>query len=108
MIKRPRPQVKLTKTEVFRRDNYTCMYCGRKTQDPTIDHVIPRHLGGTHTWNNLVTACVTCNQRKGGKTPEQAYLRLLRKPKAPPASARYIFGKYLRGNQDWMSFIEGW
>jgi 5-methylcytosine-specific restriction endonuclease McrA len=108
MIKRPRPRVKLTKNEIFRRDNHTCQYCSRRTAELTIDHVIPRRLGGTHTWTNLVTACPACNHRKGGRTLEQAQMSLLRRPKAPPASAKYLFARYLIENKDWHTFIEGW
>ena len=53
------------------RDQYTCQYCGLKTRDLTLDHVIPRHRGGPHTWDNLVTACRSCNHRKGGKALEE-------------------------------------
>jgi len=108
MVKRPRPIVKLNKIEIFRRDDYTCQYCGIRPMRPTLDHVIPRHLGGDHSWENLVTACPSCNHRKGGRTMEQARMVLLRTPKRPPASANYIFGRYLSRNQDWMAFIEGW
>jgi 5-methylcytosine-specific restriction endonuclease McrA len=108
MIKRPRPTVKLTKPEVFRRDNFTCQYCGRKTSKLTIDHVRPRHLGGSHTWENLVAACPHCNHKKGGKTPTQASMRLLKKPFTPNSSAKYRFGRYLKTNEEWLPFIEGW
>ena len=56
-VHRPRPHVKLTRREVFRRDNYTCQYCGRRDGGLTVDHVVPRHLGGAHTWTNVVAAC---------------------------------------------------
>jgi 5-methylcytosine-specific restriction endonuclease McrA len=108
MIKRPRPRVKLNKTEIFRRDGYICQYCGRHTPVPTVDHVIPRRLGGTHAWENLVTACSTCNHRKGGRTTAHANMQLLRPPKAPPASARYIFSRYLTHNSEWIHYIDGW
>ena len=108
MIKRPRPIVNLSKQEIYRRDNYTCQYCGRKTTQLTIDHVIPKHLGGLHSWNNLVAACPGCNHKKGGKTIEQANMRLLRYPKSPEASAVYRFGRYLHSNKDWLPFIKGW
>ena len=68
LIRRPRPRVKLTRREVFIRDNYTCQYCGRQGHDLTIDHIIPRSRGGAHTWDNLVSACKSCNHRKGGKS----------------------------------------
>ncbi len=108
MIRRPRPQVKLNKTEVFRRDEYTCQYCGHHTPSPTIDHIIPRRLGGAHAWENLVTACASCNHRKGGRSLAQAHMKLRRPPKAPPASARYIFSRYLNSNEEWEQFIRGW
>jgi 5-methylcytosine-specific restriction endonuclease McrA len=58
LIRRPRPQMRLSRREVFNRDRYTCQYCGRRGQrDLTLDHVMPRHRGGRHTWDNLVTAC---------------------------------------------------
>ena len=56
-IRRPRPRVKLTRREIFSRDRHTCQYCGRQAHDLTIDHVVPRHRGGGHTWENLVAAC---------------------------------------------------
>lgn len=109
MVKRPRPSVKLCKKEIFRRDNYTCQYCSRKVDYPTLDHVIPRHLGGSHSWSNLVTACPSCNHHKGGKTLDQVpHMKLSRTPKAPPISAQYIFGKYLKENGEWVDFVQGW
>lgn len=109
MVKRPRPRIKLTKREIFRRDNYTCQYCGKRGGYLTIDHVIPRHLGGTHTWENLVTACPQCNHRKGGRTLEQANMRLLNQPHEPKSSALYLFGSYaINRYQEWLPFLEGW
>jgi 5-methylcytosine-specific restriction endonuclease McrA len=108
MIHRPRQSVRLTKREILRRDNYTCQYCGKRTPYLTIDHVLPRRLGGSHTWTNLVAACPTCNHRKGGRTIEQAQMHLLRAPNRPPSSARYLFAGHVNDNQDWVDFIEGW
>jgi 5-methylcytosine-specific restriction endonuclease McrA len=108
MVKRPRPRVRLTKREVLRRDNYICQYCGQKAAYLTVDHVIPRRLGGRHRWDNLVAACPTCNHRKGGRTAEQAGMRLLRRPVEPPSSMRYFFGRHVANNTDWLPFIEGW
>lgn len=108
MIKRPRIRVKLNKREVLRRDYYTCQYCGQRGSNLTIDHVIPRSQGGEHAWSNLVAACPACNHRKGGRTIEQAHMRLLRPPTEPPASAAYIFARHLSLNEDWIPFIEGW
>jgi 5-methylcytosine-specific restriction endonuclease McrA len=108
MIKRPRPQVKLNKREILRRDDYTCQYCGLRTNVLTIDHVMPRHLGGEHTWKNLVTACPHCNHRKGGRTLDQSHMHLLHLPEAPPASASYLFARHIKDNGEWVPFVEGW
>lgn len=108
MIKRPRPIVRLTKREILRRDNYTCQYCGKRTPYLTIDHVLPRRLGGSHTWENLVAACPPCNHHKGGRTIAQAHMHLSRIPTRPPSSARYIFAGHLRQNDDWTVFVDGW
>lgn len=108
MVIRPRVRIKLTRREVFRRDNFTCQYCGRRMNDLTIDHVIPRHMGGKHVWTNVVTACAQCNHRKGGRTVEEAHMHLMHPAKEPPASATYVFGRHLAECAEWEPFITGW
>lgn len=108
MVNRPRPVVKLTRREIFRRDGFTCQYCGKHTLELTVDHVSPRHLGGTHTWVNVVAACSACNHRKGGRTLEEANMHLHRPPKEPPASAMYIFGRHLGDYEEWEAYLTGW
>ncbi|MDK2981582.1 MAG: hypothetical protein PWQ55_1929 [Chloroflexota bacterium] len=108
MIHRPHPRVKLTRKEIFRRDNYTCQYCGSTTRTLTIDHVIPRHLDGPHTWENVVTACSHCNHEKGGRTLEQSGMRLYKTPVEPGASAIYLYNHYLKENREWEQFLQGW
>jgi len=108
MVRRPRPRVKLSKREVFRRDNYTCQYCGRQAGHLTIDHVIPRHRGGQHLWDNLVAACPACNRRKGGRTAAEANMHLRHRPSEPAPTAHYLFGRHLADNAEWQSYIEGW
>jgi 5-methylcytosine-specific restriction endonuclease McrA len=108
MVKRPRTQVALTKREVLRRDDYTCQYCGRRSSILTLDHIMPRHLGGPHTWQNLVAACASCNRRKGGRTPEQANMALRRQPFEPSPSAYYRFGRHLSQREEWEPFLAGW
>lgn len=108
MVHRPRPRVKMTRREIFRRDNYTCQYCGRNTGDLTLDHIQPRHLGGEHTWTNVVAACPACNHRKGGRKLNEVNMVLLRIPVEPPASATYLFGRHMDENHEWEQFIIGW
>ncbi|NDB19288.1 MAG: HNH endonuclease [Proteobacteria bacterium] len=86
LVRRPRAQVRLTRREVFIRDDYTCQYCGLRGRELTLDHVIPRHLGGRHVWDNLVSACRPCNHRKGGKRLDETRMRLARPPRRPPAT----------------------
>lgn len=107
-VHRPRPRVKLTRREVFRRDNYTCQYCGKRDGGLTVDHVVPRHLGGQHQWTNVVAACPSCNHRKGGRKVEEAHMHLAHIPKEPPANAAYIFGRHLSDNHEWGPYISGW
>ncbi len=108
MVRRPRPRVKLSKREIFRRDNYTCQYCSRQMAHLTIDHVMPRHRGGQHRWDNLVAACAPCNRHKGGRTATEANMNLRHRPAEPAATANYLFGRHLTDNADWGKFIEGW
>jgi 5-methylcytosine-specific restriction endonuclease McrA len=108
LIKRPRPKARLTRKEIFLRDGHTCQYCGAKGKDLTIDHVIPRHRGGRHTWENLVSACRACNHRKGGKTLDEAKMSLRRLPFQPKVSTYYILHQYLQTYTDWQKFIPEW
>jgi 5-methylcytosine-specific restriction endonuclease McrA len=107
LIKRVHPVAKLTRRELFIRDNYTCQYCGKQSRDLTIDHVIPRHRGGPHRWENLVSACKTCNHRKGGRSPHEAHMRLLSEPSQPRVSRYYWVHQHLNGTYDptWIKFI---
>ncbi len=92
MIKRPHNvERKLSRMEIFKRDDFTCQYCGKKTHNLTLDHVIPRSQKGQHTWENVVSACVPCNRTKAGRTPEEACMKLLKKPVRPnPGSLFHI------------------
>lgn len=108
LIRRPRPRVRLGRREVFRRDDYTCQYCGIRTRSLTVDHVVPKHRGGASTWTNLASACRACNRRKGGKTLAEAHMRLLREPCEPRPTGSYLFGTHLREHQEWHKFLRGW
>lgn len=82
---RRQEHVAFTRQNIFARDHYTCQYCdARHRADAlTFDHVIPVTQGGTKSWENIVTACVDCNTRKGGRTPEEAGMPLVRAPRRP-------------------------
>ena len=81
----PKRQVRFSRFNVFARDNNTCQYCGEKLprSELNLDHVVPRSQGGLSTWENMVCSCFTCNRIKGGRMPEEAGMRLIRKPFRP-------------------------
>ncbi|MCK4352245.1 HNH endonuclease [candidate division WOR-3 bacterium] len=78
-----RPSLPLTKRNILKRDNYTCQYCGAQNVSMTTDHIIPKKLGGEDSWENMVCACVRCNNKKGDSTLEKAGLKLIKRPKKP-------------------------
>jgi 5-methylcytosine-specific restriction endonuclease McrA len=78
----PYKRIMMSRKNVLRRDRFRCQYCGSR-DSLTIDHVLPKSRGGKDTWENLVAACTPCNNRKGNRTPEEANMRLLRKPFRP-------------------------
>ena len=106
--KLPAGGVKLNRRNLFARDKNQCQYCGGHftTSELSIDHVQPRSQGGPDTWENLVCACVRCNAKKGGRTPEQARMHLIRRPvqpkRNPLISARIGHEKY----QSWKAFLD--
>lgn len=107
-IRRPRPQLRLSRREVLLRDSYTCQYCGTKARDLTLDHVIPRRKGGKHIWENVVAACKHCNSRKAGRTPQEAQMHLRRQPFRPIASVSHLFRPYIESQTEWQKFLAGW
>jgi len=104
----PSQGVKLNRRNLFARDRNRCQYCGNffTTSELSIDHVEPRAQGGPDTWENLVCACLKCNARKGGRTPEQANMKLCRKPvrpkRNPMISLRMGRDKY----ESWKAFLD--
>ncbi len=105
LIHRPRPQGRLTRRDIFLRDKFTCQYCGSQSKDLTLDHVLPRHRGGKHEWDNVVAACKRCNHRKAGQTPEEARMYLRHDPYQPTYSYFRTFYHYLERNEGWRKFI---
>jgi 5-methylcytosine-specific restriction endonuclease McrA len=83
--KLPQSTVRFNRKNLFARDDHQCQYCGqtRPVGQLSLDHVVPRSLGGKTTWENIVCSCMKCNSRKGGRTPVQAGMKLLSKPVKP-------------------------
>jgi 5-methylcytosine-specific restriction endonuclease McrA len=106
--KLPKQTVKFNRRNIFARDNNQCQYCGRKfpTTELSLDHVIPRSQGGHSTWENIVCACVRCNVRKGGRTPKQAHMSLIRKPEKPKRSPLLNLKLTHRKYQSWKTFLD--
>ncbi len=100
--------VRFSRQNVYVRDGYRCQYCliAFAPRELTMDHVVPRALGGRTTWANIVTACVHCNRRKGGRTPEQAGLRLQSSPCRPnwisPRTLQLGFDQVPEIWRDWL------
>jgi 5-methylcytosine-specific restriction endonuclease McrA len=96
----------LTRRTVLARDQYTCQYCGAQPAKGslTLDHVVPRSRGGEHRWENVVSACIPCNQRKGGRIPREAGMTLLSRPTRPRYAAVVLLGK-MRGHEVWRKYV---
>ena len=104
----PRQAVKFNRRNIFARDNNQCPACGRKfiMSELSLDHVVPRSQGGGTTWENIVCACVECNVRKGGRTPRQANLTLIRKPEKPKRSPMLNMKLNQKKYHTWQSFLD--
>lgn len=91
-IRRHKKPVKFSRVNIYGRDEYRCQYCGdrKKIGDLTYDHVLPRSQGGKTTWTNIASACDDCNSRKGGRTPAQAGMRLLKQPVQPASTPVFV------------------
>ena len=103
----PKRQVRFSRYNIYARDKCTCQYCGWKLprHELNLDHVIARSRGGTSTWENVVCSCHGCNRRKGGKTPQEARMTLLRKPYKPKwtpfMQETFNFSRY----REWLPFL---
>jgi 5-methylcytosine-specific restriction endonuclease McrA len=104
----PKQAVRFNRRNVFARDANRCQYCGKRfaTSELSLDHVIPRSRGGETTWENIVCSCVRCNVRKGGRTPQEAHMQLVRSPirpkRSPLLSMKLGNPKY----ESWKTFLD--
>jgi 5-methylcytosine-specific restriction endonuclease McrA len=106
-----RKEAKFNRINIFRRDGESCQYCGEKfpRSELTIDHIVPRSLGGKSVWENVVCCCMDCNRRKGGRTPEDARMKLKNKPKRPlwsPLSNISIRAVRYKEWEPFLSFVD--
>jgi 5-methylcytosine-specific restriction endonuclease McrA len=107
-IKRRFDYVPFSRANIYARDDHRCQYCGGSyaTSELTFDHVVPVAQGGRKDWENIVTCCVTCNRRKGGRTPEEAGMRLMRLPKRPEsAPALRITIRLRSAPESWRDYL---
>ena len=103
-IRIPFKKIELSRKNILRRDAFRCQYCGSHAHPLTLDHIIPRSRGGGESWENLISACVPCNNRKGNRTPEEAGMRLLTIPRKPN---HIVFLKHFMGKVDepWKPYL---
>jgi len=103
----PRARVRFSRFNIYARDDSTCQYCGRRfpRSDLNLDHVVPRSRGGSTNWENVVCSCVPCNLRKGGQTPEEAGMRLLRHPARPRWTPVFRNAARRAFYREWMPFL---
>lgn len=104
----PKQAVKFNRRNIFARDGNRCQYCGKRfpTHLLSLDHVLPRSHGGQSTWDNIVCACMDCNVKKGGRTPHQAGMGLIRKPERPATSPVVSIKLGNRKYQSWKTFLD--
>jgi 5-methylcytosine-specific restriction endonuclease McrA len=104
----PRNEVKFNRRNIFARDKNTCQYCGKRfsTAELSLDHIIPRTLGGAACWENIVCACMKCNIKKGGRTPKQARMVLIRKPAKPKRNPLLHLHLGHKRYKSWKQFLD--
>ncbi|MFM7522358.1 MAG: HNH endonuclease [Planctomycetota bacterium] len=104
----PRPGIRFNRRNVFARDGNQCQYCGRSfpTSELSLDHVVPRSRGGITSWENIVCACVACNVHKGGRTPHEARMQLVRQPVKPKRSPLLSLKLGNPKYASWKSFVD--
>ncbi len=103
----PRRRVRFSRFNVFARDKNTCQYCGKRfsRSELNLDHVIPRSQRGLSTWENIVCSCFRCNRVKGGRRPEEAGMRLIKKPVQPEWTPFMLETFTFKGYQEWVPFL---
>ena len=108
-VRVPFRQLPLTRRNVFHRDNHSCQYCGCQDEPLSIDHVVPRSRGGGDNWENVTTACLSCNVRKGNRTPKEAEMPLKRVPRRPLSSLSFEATRQIHSGRhsEWAKYVIG-
>jgi 5-methylcytosine-specific restriction endonuclease McrA len=103
----PKRHVRFSRFNVYARDRNTCQYCGRSyaRSELNLDHVVPRSQGGISTWENVVCSCLACNRKKGGRSPDEAHMHLLRRPYRPNWTPFVLETFSLRRHREWLPFL---
>ena len=106
--KLPKRQVRFSRRNIFARDMGRCQYCGSKfpTSELSLDHVVPLSRGGQNSWVNVVCACTACNKRKGGRTPEQTHMKLIRPPLEPKFNPQISLKLRRKKYYSWKQFLD--
>jgi len=104
----PQNEVKFNRRNIFSRDRNRCQYCGKKfsSKELTLDHVIPKRVGGKAEWGNIVCCCVDCNSHKGGRTPKQANMKLVKRPGKPKRNPVINVHLGRRRYRSWKQFLD--
>jgi 5-methylcytosine-specific restriction endonuclease McrA len=104
----PKQRVKLNRRNLFARDRNRCQYCGKHfpSSELSIDHVVPRKQNGVDSWENLVCACVRCNAKKGGRTPSQARMKLIKEPVMPKRNPLISLRLGQQRYESWRAFLD--
>ncbi len=108
-VRVPYKEIPLTRRNLLHRDAHSCQYCGYTGDELTLDHVVPRSRGGGDSWENIVTACVRCNVKKGNRTPKEASMLLSIVPHRPHSGLYFEVSKYVKNgvNQEWRKYVIG-
>ncbi len=109
-IKIPYKELALNKKNLIQRDNHSCQYCGYKGSQLSIDHVIPKSRGGKDIWENVATACIECNIKKGNRTPAEANMSLKKTPHKPMNTLNFAANKQINSGRykEWKKYVIGW
>ncbi|MBD2422375.1 HNH endonuclease [Cyanobium sp. FACHB-13342] len=108
-VRVPYKPLPLTRRNLFHRDGHRCQYCGTCSDQLSVDHVVPRSRGGLDTWENVTTACLPCNVRKGNRTPREAGMPLARQPHRPLSSLNFEASRHISAglHGEWAKYVIG-